>query len=318
MYLILFKLGFDIIDMGLQFMPTAFQLFDTLLAYAPYLLRLGTPSGLFAYMHIIVGLLTPGHRLGGIPEKHRQLRNLLRRQLFLTSRAILGSLHPVTVVCEALLGNCSEPDVAEPRCKRKGVVETSNACLQHVVDQTAEVWGEGSAQAMIVACHYTSGLRGDGLSVAWAGPDGALYDSLVPNPKHQTPALDATQHRRPVPALDELAVLAPIEGGTSITFSTSILTPHEGTPDFGSTFPAAMGLFAAMDDLQKAGMGLLTAGRPDAGQGVAHMTRALLNCLAVEDAVKLNAEWRLRSDGNYALALRPSALSSATAPSALV
>lgn len=301
-YLLLFKLAFDILETGNKFMVTAFQLFDALLAYTPYLLRLQTPSALFAYMFLMASLLAPANELGGAPDAHAQLRVLLRRQLVLTARVVLGRHHPVTIVSEALADRYVDSQLTASRPQLEERTEGSNVCLRQVVDRTRDIWGRHSAQHMITACHYEGGLRGQGLQVAWEQPTGDM--------KENYPPMAETGQRVgtvPIPAMDEVAVVSPANGGTSVTFSLAIPLVHAQIPALGTLVPIAMRLFAAVDAMQRADPEMPTIGDTPPGREVADTTRALLHCLATDDAVKVHFGWRLRADGNYSLAIQPGA-----------
>ena len=293
-YLLLFKLAFDIIDTGRRFMVTAFQIFDVLLAYAPHLLKLETPSGFFAYMYLMVNLLGPAYGLGQVPDGHRQLRGLLRRQLALTARVVLGRLHPLTVVAEALIAKRVDPQLAASQIQVEESIEASNNYLQQVVDKTGDTWGQHSAQHMIVSCHHEGGLRGEALQVTWAQPAGNVDEDYS----------SKTQQECTVPALDEVAVVSPASGGTSATFSTAIELLHTQVPALSSLMPIVMRLFAAVDDMQRDGLETPVIDEAQPGREVASTIRALLQCLATDDAVKIHLGWRLRADGNYALAIQ--------------
>lgn len=322
-YLLLFKLAFDIIDAGTQFTTTAFQIFDVLLTYAPHLLKLQTPSGLFAYMFLIVRLLAPACGVGQAPGTHGQLRALLRRQLTLTARVILGHRHPVTVVCEALLSTCVDPQMVVYQPQIEDRSEASNVpqqqvmdktsqpriedrsegpyvCLQQVVNKTRDIWGQSSMQHMIVACHYEGELRGDGLQVAWEHP----AENPLPADEALLHTKSPAQRHRIVPAMDEVAVVSPANGGTLATFSMSVPSLHTQVPALSALIPVAMKLFAAVDDLQRAGLSRPIVDRAESNTEVADATRALLDCMATDEAVKVNLGWRMRADGNYALAIQ--------------
>lgn len=303
-YLLLFKLAFDILETGNKFMTTAFQLFDALLAYTPYLLKLQTPSALFAYMFLMASLLAPAQELGAVSDAHAQLRALLRQQLVLTASVVLGRHHPVTIVSKALADRYVESQLAASQSQTRERTEASNVCLRQVVDRTRDIWGRHSAQHMITACHYEGGLRGQGLQVAWEQPTGDM--------KENYPPMVETGQRVgtvPIPAMDEVAVVSPANGGTSVTFSLAIPLVHAQIPALSTLVPIAMRLFAAVDALQRADPEIPTVGDiPLApGREVADTTRALLHCLATDDAVKVHFGWRLRADGNYSLAIQPGA-----------
>lgn len=305
-YLLLFKLAFDILDTGKRFMITAFQLFDALLAYTPHLLKLETPSALFAYMFLMACLLAPADESGGVSDAHAQLRGLLRRQLALTARVVLGRLHPVTIVSEALVDKYVDLHLAASQDQFEESTEASNACLRQVVDKTRDIWGRHSAQHMITACHFEGGLRGQGLEVTWEQPTGDMKENYPPMAE---PGFHPGQRAStiPVPAMDEVAVVSPANGGTLATFSLAMPLLHAQIPALSTLVPIAMRLFAAMDVVQRADLEMPTISDIPPGREVADATRALLHCLATDDAVKVHFGWRLRSDGNYSLAIQPGA-----------
>ncbi|ETN47210.1 uncharacterized protein HMPREF1541_01401 [Cyphellophora europaea CBS 101466] len=296
-------MAFDILESGSQSMSIAFQIFDALLSYAPNLLRVQNPTCLFAYMDLLTTLLGPSSPTGRPPWQHIQLKDALRRQLTLTARVILGKQHPITVVCDSLINNCQGSTSILMEGENECRTEASSACLQQIVNETKLTWGEESAQHMIVACHFSGGVLGTGFSVSWARPstDG-LHNVVVPI-SGEAPQESAAQPAV-VPDSDEVAVVSPVPGGTSLTFGTGLEWMHVRVPALTTLMRSAMALFAALS-----GIGMIQPQFPSTPSSpqvhLSDATRALLDCVSTDDAVRVHLGWRLRADGTYALAFQP-------------
>lgn len=137
-----------------------------------------------------------------------------------------------------------------------------------------------------------------GLQVAWSYPHDDADDA---------DALDDThgQHRDeaqlPVPACDELNVLTPSEDGFTLNYNMAIRTLDQRVPELHNVVGIVMRLFAAFEGASHPVQSLEEA---DTAGNVASEIKNLLHSLVSDDSITTNIYWRLRTDGNYALAVR--------------